>query len=64
MQKASYSNEKIGRLATISQAKERYKLGRAKIMEVAQQSDAIRRFGRAVRIDIEVMDKAIDAKRG
>lgn len=62
MQKASYSNE-IGRLATIPQAKERYKLGRAKIMEVAQQSDAIRRFGRAVRIDIEVMDQAIDAQR-
>ena len=59
MKQAQYSNE-ITKLATVKQAVERYKLGKTKLMEVAEESKAIRRFGKAVRIDIEVMDKAIE----
>ena len=31
-------------------------------MEIAEQSGAVRRFGRSIRIDIPMMDAAIDAK--
>lgn len=59
MNKASYTN-KIVKLATVPQAMERYKLGRNSIMILAENNEAIRRFGRSVRIDVEVLDKAIE----
>ena len=58
MKQPQYSNN-LTKLATVKQAVERYKLGKTKLMEVAEDNNAIRRFGRAVRIDVEVMDKAI-----
>lgn len=58
MQKANFSND-ITKLATVEQAKERYKLSRNKLMEISEKENAVRRFGRSVRIDISVMDKAI-----
>ncbi|MBO7283822.1 MAG: hypothetical protein J6U71_02020 [Bacteroidales bacterium] len=59
MQKAQYSNQ-IDKLATISQAVERYKIGRTKLVQIAEQAGAIRRFGRMVRIDIPKMDAEIE----
>ncbi len=59
MNKASYSNN-ISKLATVEQAKERYKLSRNLLLDVAEKENAVRRFGRAVRIDIPAMDKAIN----
>lgn len=59
MNKASYSNN-ISKLATVEQAKERYKLLRNLLLDVAEKENAVRRFGRAVRIDIQIMDKAIN----
>ena len=59
MNKPEYSNT-ITKLATIPQAVERYKLGRTKLMEIAESENAVRRFGRSVRIDIPAMDKAIN----
>ena len=56
MNKASYSNN-ISKLATVEQAKERYKLSRNLLLDVAEKENAVRRFGRAVRIDIQIMDK-------
>jgi hypothetical protein len=58
MKQPQYSND-LTKLATVKQAVERYKLGKTKLMEVAEDNNAVRRFGRAVRIDVEVMDKAI-----
>ena len=58
MNKASYSNN-LSKLATIEQAKERYKLSRNLLLEIAEKENAVRRFGRSVRIDIETFDKAI-----
>lgn len=58
MNKPEYS-DKITKLATIQQAVERYKLGRTKLMEIAENENAVRRFGRSVRIDVPAMDKAI-----
>lgn len=59
MNKASYSNN-VSKLATVEQAKERYKLSRNLLIDVAEKENAVRRFGRAVRIDIQIMDKAIN----
>lgn len=47
------------KLSTVPVACDRYMLGRAKLMEIAENENAIRRFGRAVRIDVSVLDKAI-----
>lgn len=58
MNRASYTN-RVVKLATIPQAVERYKLGRTSLMQLAESENAVRRFGRAVRIDIEVLDAAI-----
>ncbi len=59
MKKASYSDN-VSKLATVEQAKERYKLSRNLLIKIAEDNKAIRRFGRAVRIDVSVMDKAVD----
>lgn len=59
MNRARYTN-KIEKLATVAQATERYKLGRTKLMQIAEANGAVRRIGRAVRIDIPQMDKAIE----
>ncbi|MBD5521407.1 MAG: hypothetical protein HDR03_09345 [Lachnospiraceae bacterium] len=59
MNRAGYTN-KIEKLATVEQATERYKLGRTKLMQIAEANGAVRRIGRAVRIDIPQMDKAIE----
>lgn len=59
MRRAEYT-DKIEKLATVAQAIERYKLGRTKLMQIAEANGAVRRIGRAVRIDIPQMDEAID----
>lgn len=58
MQKSNF-NETVTKLATVQQARERYKLSRTMLMKIATESGAIRRFGRSVRIDIETLDKAV-----
>lgn len=59
MNKAQYS-DKAGKLATIPQAVEMYKIGRTKLMEIATQAGAIRRFGKKmIRIDIAKLDEEI-----
>ena len=59
MNKPQYSNTVI-KLATVAQAIERYKLGRASLMKLAENENAVRRFGRAVRVDVGILDKAIE----
>ena len=59
MYKSNFSNEVI-KLDTIPQAMERYKISRGTLMKIADNENAIRRFGRSVRIDIEVLDRAIE----
>lgn len=59
MNKAKYSDTVV-KLATVPQAMERYKLGRNMIMKLASDNEAIRRFGRAIRIDVETLDRAIE----
>lgn len=58
MNKASYSND-ISKLATVNQARERYKLSRNLLLKIAEDNGAVRRIGRAVRIDVPAMDEAI-----
>lgn len=59
MNKAKYSDS-IVKLATVTQAIERYKLGRNSLIRLATDEGAIRHFGRAVRIDVQVLDRAIE----
>lgn len=62
MRKAIYTNE-ITKLATIEQAKDRYKLGRYALTRYAEEKGALVRFGRNIRINIEKMDECIDSQR-
>lgn len=59
MNKAKYSDQ-IVKLATLPQAVERYKIGRTKLMQIAEQAGAVKRFGRMVRIDIPKLDAEIE----
>lgn len=59
MHKSMFSDEII-KLATVPQAIERYKLSRGTLMRIAENENAIRRFGKSVRIDVQVLDKAIE----
>lgn len=49
------------KLVTVNQACERYQFSRNTLMRVADDLGAIKRFGRTVRIDVQAMDKAIEA---
>ena len=59
MNKASYCDTPT-KLATVQQARQRYKMCRNTLMRIAEDKNAVRRFGRLVRIDIEVLDKATE----
>lgn len=59
MNKATYKNN-ITKLATIKEAQERYRVGRDTLLNLAEDNFAVRRFGRLVRIDIGILDKAIE----
>ena len=59
MNKSNFSNN-VTKLATVPQAVDRYKLSRNTLMRIAYDENAVRRFGRAVRIDVQIMDKAIN----
>lgn len=63
MNKASYSNN-ISKLATVNQARERYKLSRNLLMKIAEDNGAVYRIGRTVRLDIPKLDKAIEQYKG
>ncbi len=56
----NYSDE-ITKMATVPQAIERYKISRKTLMKYAGKYDALVRFGRSVRIDIEKFDAGISA---
>lgn len=63
MKENKYSDE-ITKLATISQAKERYKMSRYCLMKYASEYGALVRLGdRIVRIDVTKFDRAIEGSR-
>lgn len=59
MRKSQFSDN-ISKLATLEQAKERYKLGRYGLMKCANQFNALVRLGRSVRIDIQKFDEGLE----
>ena len=59
MKKPNY-NDTISKLMTVEQAKQRYKLSRATLMRIAEDAGAVRRIGRIVRLEAEIMDETID----
>lgn len=58
MNRAKYTTP-VTKLATVNEARERYRLGRNSLMKIAENNNAVRRFGKNVRIDISIMDKEI-----
>ena len=62
MNRAKYSDvvNSTTKLCTVEQARERYKLSRGLLMQVAEDAGAIRRIGRSVRVDVPKMDKALE----
>ncbi len=60
MNKNSFSND-LSKMATVPQAIERYKVSRLTLMKYAEQYNALVRFGRSVRIDIEKFEAGISA---
>ncbi len=52
------------KLLTVEDAKARYSLGRDSIKQIAQQQGAIVRIGRAVRVNINVLDNYFDSITG
>lgn len=60
MYKANYDLNDITKLATADEARMRYRVSRQTLMKIATEAGAVRRFGKAVRIDVTVLDKFID----
>lgn len=60
MQKKQYGNTAVSKLATVLEAQERYRMSRASLIQLAEKANAIRRFGRMIRIDAGLLDKFID----
>lgn len=60
MRNMQYSDA-ITKMSTVPQAIERYKISRKTLMKYAEKYDALVRFGRSVRIDIERFDAGIAA---
>ena len=63
MNKSNFSDD-LSKLATVKQGTERYKVSRGTLMKYADQFDALVRFGRSVRIDIEKFDNGLDQRAG
>lgn len=50
-------------LATVKEAMKRYRVSRTTLMKIAKESKALRKIGKSVRIDIDVMDQYIKKDR-
>ena len=63
MNRKKYSSEinERTKLITYEQASERYQLGRSSLIKIANECGAIRKIGRSVRLNLEVMDEAIES---
>lgn len=61
MQKNKFSDE-ISKLATVKQATERYKVSRLTLMKYARKYNAVVRFGKSVRINVEKFDAGIEGE--
>lgn len=59
MNRAKYSTD-ITKFATVSMAKERYKLSRTLVVKLAEENNALIHIGRCVRIDVQKLDKSLD----
>ena len=54
--------ERITKLATVEQAKDRYKISRLTLMKHAEKCGAVVRFGKSVRINVDKMDAWVDGQ--
>lgn len=61
MRKAIYDTNKPVKYCTIPEASERYRLSRFLLLKILGETDAIKHFGKSVRVDVTVADKLLDA---
>ena len=60
MNRATYSKSEIVKLATVNEARERYRLSRGMLMRIASENHALKKIGGCVRIDVKVLDNALE----
>lgn len=60
MNKSSFSN-KIEKYGTVPQACDYFKLSRNTLMKLLNETGAIKKFGKSVRIDIPLATKVLDS---
>ena len=58
--KKHYASTNVMKLLTIDEAKERYKVGRGLLTQIAKENNALLKIGRCVRIDAEKLDSALE----
>lgn len=63
MNRKKYSSEitENTKYITFEKASERYQLGRTSLIRIANECGAIRKIGRSVRLNLDVMDEAIES---
>ena len=62
MLKAQFTNT-IYRFSTVPQGVEYYKLSRVSLMKLAEEAEAIQRFGKSVRLDIPKIDTYLEHRQ-
>ncbi|MBQ8983284.1 MAG: hypothetical protein IJ079_06815 [Lachnospiraceae bacterium] len=60
MKYKNYTKNDNPRLLTIEEARQNYRMSRNLLMRIATECNAVRRFGRAVRIDPVVFENGIE----
>lgn len=60
MNKPSYCKSDVVKLATVNEARQRYRLSRGMVTKIASENNALRKIGNCVRIDVSVLDEALE----
>ena len=55
--------ESAVKLMTVEQAKNYYNLSRPTIIKIAEENGALRRIGRALRVDFQKLDTVLDSQK-
>ena len=59
MNKPNYSKSEVVKLATVNEARQRYRLSRGMVTKIASDNNALMKIGNCVRIDVSVLDNAL-----
>lgn len=59
MNRPNYSRGEIVKLATVNEARQRYRLSRGMVTKLASDNGALMKIGNCVRIDVSILDNAL-----